>query len=614
MSAHQTDYLQGNGVAWDLSDLYHGAADPRLVADLDAAIAAAKRFTADFRGRILTTPGPEPALVLAAVTRLEAVLEQVGRPAVFADLLHAADATVPEHGALVARTLDQASAVRQELLFFELEWIALDDDDARRVLEAPECAPYRHFLSSLRRYRPHVLAEPEERILELKANTGGRAFARLFDELVSSLTFTASIDGEPKALNESETLALLYDHRREVRQAGAAALTRGLQENQLVIGFVFNTLVHDHAGEDRLRRYPTPMAARHLANEISPGTVEALMAACENRHDIVHRYYAMKRRLLGLDELLDYDRYAPLAVDVASVPWGRCRQVVLDAYGAFAPQMRQVASQFFERRWIDAEVRHGKRGGAFSASTVPSVHPYVLLNYTGTRHDVLTVAHELGHGVHQYLSRGRGYLQADTPLTLAETASVFGEMLVFEHLLGAETDGAARLSLLCGKIEDAIATVFRQIALTRFEERLHAARREEGELSRERICTLWQDTNAALYGPSVRLTDDYRWWWAYISHFVHTPFYCYAYGFGELLVLALYEVYRREGQSFVPRYLDLLAAGGSAPPEVLLQPFGLDISDPAFWDLGLAPLAALLARAEELERETAAAGMAVTSP
>ncbi|MCK6554359.1 M3 family oligoendopeptidase [Candidatus Binatia bacterium] len=600
------------GVTWDLGDLYAGPADPRLAADLDAAMAAAQQFAGDFRGRIGTTPGPAPAVVLEAVTRLEAILEQVGRAVVFADLLHAADATVAEHGALVAHTQDLASAIRRELIFFELEWIALEDDAARRIIEAPECARYRHFLASLRRYRPHVLSEPEERVLELKANTGARAFARLFDELVAELSFEVTVDGESKALNESETLALLYDERREVRRAAAAALTAGLQDNQLVIGFVFNTLVHDHAGDDRLRRFTTPMSARHLANEIDAGTVEALMNACEARHDIVHRYYALKRRLLGLDELLDYDRYAPVAADNAAVPWQRCREIVLDAYGGFAPRMRELATWFFERRWIDAEVRNGKRGGAFSASTVTSAHPYVLVNYTGTRHDVLTVAHELGHGVHQYLSQPRGYLQADTPLTLAETASVFGEMLVFEHLLGGETDRAAQLGLLCGKIEDAIATVFRQVALTRFEERLHAARRAEGELARNRICTLWQDTNAALYGTSVRLTEDYRWWWAYISHFVHTPFYCYAYGFGELLVLALYELYRREGSSFVPRYLDLLAAGGSAPPDALLRPFGLDIRDPGFWNMGLEPLAAMVTRVEELIDASGAA--LVTSP
>ena len=342
------------------------------------------------------------------------------------------------------------------------------------------------------------------------------------------------------------------------------------------------------------------MEARHLANEIDAATVAALMHACEANHELVQRYYRLKSRVLGLAPLFDYDRYVPISTTETTLPWARCREIVLDAYGAFSPRLREIAAEFFARRWIDAALRTGKRGGAFSASTVPSVHPYVLVNYTGRLHDVMTVAHELGHGVHQYLSRPQGYLQADTPLTMAETASVFGEMLVFEHLLRTVSDPAVRLGLICNKIEDAIGTVFRQITLTRFEQRLHQARRTQGELSREQIGEIWQTTNATMYGDAVTLTDEYRWWWAYIPHFVHTPFYCYAYGFGELLVLALYELYRREGASFVPKYLALLAAGGSDTPEHLLRPFGMDISRPDFWELGLAPLRQLLAEAERL--------------
>jgi len=314
----------------------------------------------------------------------------------------------------------------------------------------------------------------------------------------------------------------------------------------------------------------------------------------------VQRYYRLKSRLLGISDLADYDRYAPVVADESTVSWPHCREIVLAAYGEFAPRMADIADEFFERRWIDAEARHGKRGGAFSASTVPSVHPYVLVNYTGRMHDVMTVAHELGHGVHQYLSRPQGYLQADTPLTMAETASVFGEMLVFEHLLRGVSDPRTRLGMLCNKIEDTIATVFRQATLTRFEQQIHAARRAEGELSRERICSIWQTTNAALYGDAVTLTDNYRWWWAYIPHFIHTPFYCYAYSFGELLVLALYEKYRREGRSFVPKYLDLLAAGGSDTPQNLLRRVEVDIDDPQFWNLGLEPLGKMVAEAEQL--------------
>ena len=377
-------------------------------------------------------------------------------------------------------------------------------------------------------------------------------------------------------------------------------MTRGLRSHELLLGFVLNTMVQDHAVDDRLRAYSDPMQSRHLANEIDAETVEALMQVCESRHDLVQRYYHLKGRLLALRPLADYDRYAPVAADTVTASWQRCREIVLDAYHAFSPRMSEIASKFFAGRWIDAEARNGKRGGAFSAAVVPSVHPYVLVNYTGRLHDITTVAHELGHGVHQYLSRPQGYLQADTPLTMAETASVFGEMLVFEHLLREVTDRTNRLALLCSKIEDTIATVFRQVALTRFEERVHHARRSHGELSREHICSLWQEANARLYGDAVQLTDNYRWWWAYIPHFVHTPFYCYAYGFGQLLVMALYERYRREGAPFVPRYLDLLAAGGSDTPQNLLRGIGIDVTDAAFWRLGLEPLDEMIAEAERL--------------
>ncbi len=595
-----TDPPTAAGVTWDLTDLYVGPQDPQLTRDLADAVTAARQFAAHYRGRLATPGSLAPSDLADAVVALEAILEQVGKACAYADLLHAADTTPAAHGALVARAQERASLVRQELLFFELEWLALDDQRASELLGHPACAKHRHFLEALRRYRPHVLSEAEERILEDKANTGARAFARLFDEATSALTFDVDVDGTPHRLNESGVLALLYDARRHVRQAAAGALTHGLEANQLLLGFIFNTLVHDHAIDDRLRRYEDPMQSRHLANEIRPDTVGALMEAVESRHELVQRYYHLKGRLLGIAPLADYDRYAPVAEDTTSIAWADCRGLVLDAYRTFSPRMAAVATEFFDRRWIDAEMRQGKRGGAFSASTVPSAHPYVLLNYTGKVHDVMTVAHELGHGVHQYLARPQGYLQADTPLTMAETASVFGEMLVFEHLRTMAASGPARLSLLCRKLEDTIATVFRQIALTRFEQHLHAARRSQGELSREAVCALWMQTNASLYGESVRLTDDYRWWWAYIPHFVHTPFYCYAYGFGELLVLALYELYRREGASFVPRYLELLAAGGSDTPERLLGRLGVDITDPAFWQLGLQPIADLVAEAEAL--------------
>ncbi len=591
-----------NGITWDLSDLYSGPDDPSLRADLDTALAQAEAFAKRYRGTIDVPGGPAPEHLAGALRDFEEILERAALPSIYAHLLHAADVRPPAHGALLAWTQERSTEIGTRLLFFQLEWIAVSDEDARVVLDSAACRSRHQFLASARRHKPHTLSEPEERILEEKSNTGARAFARLFDELTSSLAFEVTVGGETRSLNESGVLALLYDRSRETRREAAAALTRGLEKNSLTITTIFNTLVQDHAVDDRLRAFGDPMDARHLANEIRPEVVEALMDACDRATDMVADYYELKRRLLGIDTLYDYDRYAPTVEAEATLGWEESRELVLGAYADFSPRMAEVAGLFFSKRWIDAQARDGKRGGAFSASTVPSVHPYVLCNFLGRPRDVMTVAHELGHGVHQYLSRGQGLLQQDTPLTLAETASVFGEMLVFDRLRRRETDPRRRLALLCEKIEDSFATVFRQIALTRFEQHLHQARRGEGELAAERISELWIQANRNLYGESVALTDDYRWWWAYIHHFIHSPFYCYAYGFGELLVLTLYDLYRREGQAFVPRYLDLLAAGGSAPPEALLERVGIDVEAPGFWDRGLGLLRDLVDEARSLAR------------
>ena len=585
------------GVRWDLTDLYAGPDDPSLDADLSRALDAARAFESRYRGRVAELPAAELA---RALDDYEALQEPLGRASAYAGLLFAADTSRPAHGALLQRVQEKGSEVRNALVFFELEWLAVEEAVCERLLADPVLAPRRHLLRSLRRYRPHVLSEPEERLLEETANTGPRAFSRLFDEVMGAARFTVTLDGEARELSEEEVLSLLYDPDRTRRRAGAAGLTEGLRRHARVLGFVFNTLVLHKALEDRLRRYPEPMQARNLANEIEGDAVRALLAACERGYPLVQRYYRLKGRLLGIEVLEDYDRYAPLGEVRETRSWADARRIVLDAYRDFAPEMAEVAARFFEARWIDAELREGKRGGAFSASTVPSVHPYVMLNYTGNLRDVMTVAHELGHGVHQYLARPRGLFEQDTPLTTAETASVFGEMLVFRRLLREESDPRVRLALLCGKLEDAFATVFRQVAMTRFEEKLHAARRAEGELPLERVNELWLDANRPMLGDAVLLTEDYGWWWLYIPHFVHSPFYCYAYAFGELLVLALLRRYDEEGAAFVPRYLELLRAGGSDAPPALLERVGLDITDPGFWDGGLALLEELVKEAEAL--------------
>jgi oligoendopeptidase F len=536
----------------------------------------------------------------AALDEYEALQEPVARAGSYASLVFAADTSVPRHGALLQLVQERSSAIRSELLFFELEWVALEDARAQGLLGDPALARRRHVLAALRRYRPHLRSEPEERILEETANSGRRAFGRLFDEVIADTRFPVEVAGRTQSLGEEETLALLHEPDRELRRAAAAGLTAGLRERARVLGFVFNTLAHDKAYQDRLRGFADPMDDRNLANEIDGDAVRALLDACQARYPLVQRYYRLKARLLGLTELADYDRYAPLPEAAGQRSFEAARDLVLEAYADFAPPMAEIAGQFFARRWIDAELRPGKRGGAFSASTVPSAHPYVMLNYTGNLRDVMTIAHELGHGVHQWLARERGLFEQDAPLTTAETASVFGEMLVFRRLMRDERDPALRLALLCGKLEDAFSTVFRQVAMTRFEQAVHAARRSEGELPLERVNALWLEANRAMFGDSVKLTPDYGLWWLYIPHFVHTPFYCYAYAFGELLVLALLRRYDEEGEAFVPRYLELLAAGGSAPPPELLARVGLDIQDPRFWDGGLALLEGLVEEAERL--------------
>jgi oligoendopeptidase F len=589
-----------DGVAWDLRDLYSGVDDPQITSDLHTAKRRAEAFEAAYRGKIAVPGGPPAELLATALTELEGLSEQMDRPAIYASLVHAARTDDPRHGALVARTREERTAINRHLIFFDLEWIKVSDADADRLIHRPELARYLHYLEQKRVWKPHYLSEPEEKVFEEKSMTGRAAFVRLFDESVAAMQFPFEHGGKSERVSIQQNLARLYDADRDIRRAAAEGVTRGLQENARLLTYIFNNLVLDHHSDCTLRHHSSPMAPRHLANEISAGVVEALLAATERHHDTVQRYYRLKARLLGLDALYDYDRYAPLFSDLPPVPWTEARRIVEGSYEAFSPRAGSVIRRFFDQHWIDAELRPGKRGGAFSSSAVPSVHPYILMNYTDKMRDVMTLAHELGHGLHQYLSRDVGYMQCDTPLTTAETASVFGEMLTFQQLLRLNSEPRVRLALLCGKIEDSFATVFRQIVLTRFEQALHRARREEGELTTERINVLWMDVNRPMHGDVVRLSDGYAWWWLYIGHFIHVPFYCYAYAFGELLVLALVQKYKQEGPAFVPQYLQLLASGGSAAPHVLLARLGIDVNQPDFWELGLRLLGDMVSEAEQL--------------
>ena len=594
---------KAEGIKWDLGDLYEGISDPRVEGDFEKISVRADRFEKKYRGRI-KSPSLTAGELAGAVREVERLSEGIGKILSFAYLLFAADTQDPRNGAFRSSMQQKATEVQKKLIFFYVEWVSVPKKRAKKLLGNPKLSGHRHFLEQERQYRDHTLSEAEEKILQEKSNTGQKAFSRLFDEVVNNIQFRVRLSGKTETLNQSQTLSLLYDPDRKKRKAVWSGLTRGLKENSHVLTYIFNTLVNDHSIDDRLRSYEDPMSARHLGNEISPGAVEALLESCERNFGFVSRYYGFKGKLLGYRKFYDYDRYAPLGLEREQVPWDRAKEIVLSSFGEFSSGMKKTASLFFEKNWIDAELRDGKRGGAFSHGTVPGAHPYVFMNYTGKPRDVMVLAHELGHGVHQYLSRRKGYFQAHTPLTTAETASVFAEMLVFHQLKEEETRKEGRLVLVAEKLEDIMATVFRQAVLTRFEQSLHRERRNQGELTTARISELWIEANSEMFGDSVALTENYACWWLYIPHFIHSPFYCYAYSFGELLTLALYGMFLERGRSFVPDYMGLLRSGGSASPAELLSGVGVDINDPGFWQTGLDVIGAMVDEVEELAEQS----------
>ena len=584
-------------VAWNLGDLYGGANDPALIRDLDTCDARAEAFSVEYRGKVASL---DAALMLVAMQEYEAISELITKIGAFAQLQWATNTNEPTYGALLQKITERSSKVGQAVLFFGLEWIAIPDDQAAKLLASDVLAHFQHYLEADRRYRPYVLTEAEEKILAEKEVTGASAWNRFFDETLAAARY--ELNGQQ--VSQETVLKQLYQPDRTVRQTAAASMTAGLRANLRTTTFIYNTILADKASDDALRKYPSWISGRNLANKASDATVQALVDAVTSRYDIVARYYTLKGQLLGLGELFDYDRYAPLPfASVEKFHWEDARDIVLTAYGRFHPRMADIAGMFFDKKWIDAPVRPGKRGGAFSAGVTPSAHPYILLNYLGTARDISTLAHELGHGVHQYLSRGQGMLQAHTPLTTAEMASTFGEKLTFDDLLGRLTDPKARLALLASKIEDTFATVFRQISFNRFEDAIHTARRTDGELSSERFSELWLTTQRAMFGSSLTITDDYGVWWSYISHFLHVPGYVYAYSFGELLVQALFARYRQEGDSFSSKYLEVLSAGGSDWPHVLLNKVGVDLTDLTFWTQGLGEVETMVSQAEALAKQ-----------
>jgi oligoendopeptidase F len=578
-------------VRWDLSDLLDGRgpeAIDDLLDDADRRVAVLEGH----RGQIAAFDAEGLARFMH---ELAVIHEILGRADSYASLAFVTDVTDAARGALMQRVTERSTVAGTHLLFFELEWAALADGRVAELLADPDLDFCRHHLETARRYRDHLLTEPEERVLNEKSVTGRGAWARLFNELTSTLDI--HLDGRTVPLEEA--LARLATPDRVVRRAAADAVTEGLAPGLRTRAFVFNTLLYDKAVDDRLRGYDHWLATRNLDNEASDESVAALVDAVRARYDIPRRWYALKARILGVDRLADYDRMASLATDDVSIGWDEARSTVLATYQAFSPELGDVASRFFNDHWIDAPVVAGKRPGAFCAYTVPSVHPYVLVNYTGRRRDVLTLAHELGHGLHAYLARPQGVFHQSTPLTLAETASVFGETLVFGRLLEVSGTPASRLALLAENVEGAIATVFRQTAMNRFEHLVHTARREDGELSTDRFGDLWAESQTEMLGPAVEITEGYRTWWSYIPHFIGTPGYVYAYAYGQLLALSVYHQYQVQGSDFVPRYLHLLASGGSDWPENLGRIVGCDLADPSFWQGGLELVEAQLEGAEQ---------------
>ncbi len=580
-------------VKWDLSDLYGAVDDPKIERDLADADARADKLAEKFRTRIAEL---SPQELLELLREYEIILDRSGKVGTYAYLTWSTNSEDSTRGALLQKATERASRLNQKLIFLELELAKAPDKKANELISSPQLARYSHWLTITRVYRPYLLSEPEEKILSEKSISGRAAWMRYFGEVQGASRY----EWEGERVPQATILNRLYDPDRSNRQRAASSFTSGLKDMLRTNTYIFNTILADKSSDDGLRGYPKWISARNLGNQVDDATIEALIEAVTSRYDIVSRYYRLKQRLLGLDELKDYDRYAPLPAAHRKHSWIDAKDYVLSAYRQFHPQMGDIAEEFFQKRWFDAAIRPGKRGGAYSHGAVPSVHPYIFLNYEGTPRDLMTLAHEMGHGIHQMLSREQGILQADTPLTTAETASVFGEMLLFQDLLSKEKDPKVRLSMLVGKIEDSFATVFRQVAMNRFENAIHEARRGEGELSADRFSDLWQSTQKSMFEDSVSLTEDYRIWWSYIPHFIHSPGYVYAYAFGELLVLALHTRYREMGDEFPKLYVKLLRAGGSDWPHNLVKPFDVDLADPGFWHGGLGILEELVRQAEEL--------------
>ena len=564
-------------IIWNLADIYPD--EKSLETDIALCRKEAGEIPALYRTKVATLTAGE---LLELVQRLERFDTLLGRLGTYSFLNFTTQVDNAEAGKLSQQIRELASECSKEVVFFELEWNKLPEEQASTLINDPILAPYSHYLKSTRRYLPHQLSETEEKLMLEMQPTGRRSWTTLFEKIFGNLKFGTA------QRTEEEVLTDLYSDDREVRKNAAEEMTEGLKSQEHILTHIFNTLAADKMITDRLRSHESWVGSMNLDNQLKDETVETMVEVITSRYDLVKRYYTVKKDLLGIDELKDYDRYAPLpSLPKALIDWESCRSTVLQSFTSFSKEMGSIGDDFFTKNWIHAPVGHGKRGGAFAHPCVPEVHPYLLVNYTGSMRDVSTVAHELGHGVHQVMAAEKGYYNSDTPLVLAETASVFAELIVFKRQLDLIADKAERRAYICQKLESIFATVFRQTAMNRFEQLMHNGRREAGELSAEQLSEYWLASQQEMFGESVTLTEDYGIWWSYIPHFLHTPGYVYSYAFGELLVLALYNIYQKEGDAFVEKYHQLLASGGSGTPYELVKPFGIDLDSAQFWHGGL---------------------------
>jgi oligoendopeptidase F len=570
---------------WDLTDLYAGVDDPAIAADLAAMIDDAGAFAGTYKGTLAAASANPPHL-LTAILMYETLLARIYKVSSFSSLLFSLDAKDQKRGALMQKVREASSDVQSKLLFFDLELGTLPDEVYSAAIASDALADYHHYLEQQRSHARHFLSEPEEKILVETANSRGRAFVRLFDEIGARTTYTLEYGGESEEVPQSEILSKLYEPDRELRKAAAAGVSKALAQNAHAGTYIYNTLLHEKDVIDRLRGYPAPEASRHLANELDAAVIETVTSVCVANFDMVADYYRIKGKLLDIPDLTHYDRYAPIGDTNEEIPYSAGKDIVLEAFAGFSPRLAELVEPFFQNGWIDAPVAEGKRSGAFCAGVTPDHHPYVLLNYTNKARDVMTLAHELGHGVHDVLASRNTLLNYHPVLPMAETASTFAEMLVYQTLSKRLDSREDRIALMCDKLEDSFATIFRQISMYRFEQDAHRERREHGEVPIERFNELWQANQQAMFGDALTLGDEHAAWWLYIPHIIHTPFYVYAYAFGELLVMSLYARYEEEGDAFIEHYFELLAVGGSKTPAQMLSEMGIDVADRAFWQGG----------------------------